>query len=397
MKKKILFVNGHLNVGGVEKSLIDILKNINYDIYDIDLVLFEDLGDYINELPDKVNLKFTNITNTYGSTIKCLKKSLKNKDCFSFWLKTILFLTNKFNQKFIFFAKFLFKFKTKYDCAIAFRVGFCAEVVAHCVNANQKYVWWHHGECNYNNNERYKMANIFNYFDQVVAVSNGCKEMIENYFGNLNNKVIVIPNMIDTDEINKKAIFFNPYENENFNIVTVGRLSPEKNIICIVEIVKELIKSGFYDFRWHIVGNGSEFEKIKIEIEKNKLNNHIILKGEKNNPYPYIKNADIMVHPSLVESQCLTVLEALALSKPCIVSESIGPKEFILNGINGILTSHSPKDIAYEIINLINNEELYNKIELNALKTIESKYSVKNIIGKIENLLDNGGINICQK
>lgn len=84
MKKKILFVNGHLNVGGVEKSLIDILKNFNYEEYEVDLILFEGLGDYYNELPNEVNLHFLDITSTYGSYIECIKKCLKKKDWFTF-------------------------------------------------------------------------------------------------------------------------------------------------------------------------------------------------------------------------------------------------------------------------------------------------------------------------
>ena len=80
--KKILFVNGHLNVGGVEKSLIDILKNINYEKYEVDLILFEDLGDYHEELPDGVNLIFIDLKKTYGSTFKCLQKALIDKNYF---------------------------------------------------------------------------------------------------------------------------------------------------------------------------------------------------------------------------------------------------------------------------------------------------------------------------
>ena len=38
MKKKLLFINGHLNVGGVERSLVDLLRNIDYNKYDIDLL-----------------------------------------------------------------------------------------------------------------------------------------------------------------------------------------------------------------------------------------------------------------------------------------------------------------------------------------------------------------------
>lgn len=392
MKKTLLFVNGHLNVGGVEKSLIDILKNLDYEKYDVDLILFEDLGDYYNELPKMVHLKFIDITGTYGSVVSCLMNALKNRNFFTFWMRIVLMFSSKIDQKFLFFAKPLLKIKKGYDCAIAFRVGFCAEIVSQCIDAKNKFVWWHHGECNYDKKMKHRMIKTFDNFDQIVSVSKGCQTMIENYFGNLNGKVIVIPNMIDFQQINEKAKQFNPYGNEKdlYKIITIGRLSPEKNIKNVIDIAKELIKKDFIGFRWHIVGDGNEYKYIKDLIEKNKLNQYIKLEGSKSNPYPYIYYADIMVHTSLVESQCLTVLEGMALSKPCIVSESIGPKEFMLNNVNGILTSHCSEDIANTILDLISNEILYENIRNNSIEMVKKKYSKTNIIKKINELIDRG-------
>lgn len=392
MKKKILFVNGHLNVGGVEKSLIDILKNLDYEKYAVDLILFEDLGDYFCELPKEVNVKFINLNSTYGSTIECLKKSLRKKDYFTFFMKIILILSNKIDQDFLSVAKFLLDVNKKYDCAIAFRVGFCAEFVSYCVNAKEKYVWWHHGECKYTKKTKERINKTFKNFNKVVSVSDGCKTMIENYFDNLKDKIVVIPNMIDINQIQNKAKLFDPYSNDNstYKIVSVGRLSSEKNMKNIVYISKELIKNNFTDFTWYIVGDGAEYDTIKQLILENNLEECIKMVGSQNNPYPYIYYSSLMVHPSYVESQCLTVLEAFTLSIPCIVSESIGPKEFVKNGINAVLTSHDPKDIANQIINLLNNEEMINVIKNKCLKTVEGKYSNKYIIKKIDQLLDGG-------
>ena len=78
IKKRLLFVNGHLNVGGVEKSLVDLLKAIDYDKYEVDLVLFEELGDYIDEIPKEVNIKFYDLTNTYGAFLKCIFSNYQN-------------------------------------------------------------------------------------------------------------------------------------------------------------------------------------------------------------------------------------------------------------------------------------------------------------------------------
>ena len=74
MKKRILFINGHLNTGGIERSLVDILEHMDFTKYAVDLLLLEDTGDYISELPDEVHVLFRDIHNTFGSVVSSLKR-----------------------------------------------------------------------------------------------------------------------------------------------------------------------------------------------------------------------------------------------------------------------------------------------------------------------------------
>lgn len=65
--KKLLFINGHLITGGVEKSLLDILKHLDYEKFEVDLLLLEELGDYASEIPEQVHVQLRCLKNTYGS------------------------------------------------------------------------------------------------------------------------------------------------------------------------------------------------------------------------------------------------------------------------------------------------------------------------------------------
>ena len=80
MKKKILFINGHLNAGGVEQSLVDILCNLDLEKFDIELLLLEGFGDYTKEIPKQVKVRLFDLHNTYGSVITSIKKCLNLKD-----------------------------------------------------------------------------------------------------------------------------------------------------------------------------------------------------------------------------------------------------------------------------------------------------------------------------
>ena len=66
MKKKILFINGHLDSGGCERSLIDVLKKLDYKKYEVDLLLLEHTGDYLEEVPEEVNIKVYSLDNAFG-------------------------------------------------------------------------------------------------------------------------------------------------------------------------------------------------------------------------------------------------------------------------------------------------------------------------------------------
>ena len=87
MKRTILFINGHLEAGGCERSLTDVLKNINYDKYEVDLLLLERRGDYLEEIPQEVNIKLYSLDNAFGSLIPCLKQAIKRKKGKSFFFR----------------------------------------------------------------------------------------------------------------------------------------------------------------------------------------------------------------------------------------------------------------------------------------------------------------------
>lgn len=382
MKKKILFINGHLNTGGVEKSLVDILRNFDYDKYEVDLLLLEEYGDYIKEIPDSVHIRLCSLKNTYGSFINCIKDNVKRKDWFSLKLRLVFLLMKLFGQKNIKLSKNLLTGNKKYDCVIGFRSGICSQIACFAVNADQKFIWWHHGDINVNIKE---YSELIDYSDKIISVSKSCAEMLCQEFNNIKDKIVIIPNMIDKHYIKSKSEQFNPYENKYIELVTVSRLSIEKHIENVIYASKGLKDKG-YKFKWHIIGTGELEQQLWNLAEENDVLDVIIFEGSCTNPYPYIKNADVYVHTSYVESQGLAILEAMALEIPLVVTESKGPLEFIKNGENGILVKQNVDDLVRGIELILNDHELYAHIK-NNLNTMQV-YSSKLIISKIENLID---------
>lgn len=109
--------------------------------------------------------------------------------------------------------------------------------------------------------------------------------------------------------------------------------------------------------------------------------------GKISNPYPYIKNADIFVHTSYVESQGLAILEAMALGCPSVVTESVGAKSFVIDEVNAILVKQNVDSLVNGILKLYNNELIKRKIVNGAYETVK-KYLPEVIMSKFYLLLD---------
>lgn len=386
-KRKLLFVNGHLNVGGVEKSLVDLLRWLDYSKYDVDLLLLEETGDYLDLIPETVNIIYKDTREAYGSFSHSILQNLKRGNFNLIFYRIVLLISSHWGKEFLRYWEFFFRLPHNYDCAIAYRPGICADVVAFAVKSKKKICWWHHGECLFSDTQIEKTNKVWRYFDNVVTVSNGCKNMIESIFDYPSDQIVVIPNIIDIDKISFLAGESSPYEESSdiIKIVTVGRLSPEKHIQDIPQIASELIKKDINQFKWFIVGEGEMRKQIEEEICKYNVGNHVCLLGSKSNPYPYIKFADMMVHTSHVESQGLTILEAMALKTPCVAVASLGPKDF-MNGKTGILVEASIKSILKGVLKLLSQQYDMNMIP-NAYEMIKNRFSPDITVDLFEELI----------
>lgn len=391
MKKKVLFVNGHLNVGGVEKSLINVLKSIDYNHYEIDMILFEQFGDYANEVPKEVNIIYYDLSKAYGPIKQCILGNIKKRNWFALGLRLIFLFEKIIGVKALYFAKPLFNLHKDYDCAIAYRVGICTDFVGYIINSKKKVTWWHHGTFDYPENQTKRWIEVFKNFNKIIAVSDSSKEMLINNINEINNKIITIPNIINVDEIQQKAneeTSFEVNNNQTINLLSVGRLSPEKGMINCVHTCKKLVDNG-YNVKWYLIGEGTERAEIERYIKDYQLENNIYLLGAIANPYPYIKNAYIYVHPSLVESLSISVLEALAINTPVTVAKSMGPEEFIRHKENGLLVDPTPDALFKGIVSLITDNRLYNQLKKDKSDVLRN-YSPEVIMKKIYDLIEAG-------
>ena len=383
-KKKVLFINGHLNVGGVEKSLTDILCHLDYGQYEVDLLLLEDSGDYIGEIPKEVEVSLMSLKNTYGSFCSCICKCIRKQDWFSLKMRLIFLAMKLFGQKKIWMAKKLLTGGKHYDIVVGFRPGICTQIAAYAVCADKRIAWWHHGEFNVSGKQYEEQIKKC---DALVSVSESCAKMLAEHMPDTAGKIIVISNMIDEELLQQKSGTASPYVSDVTQLVTVGRLSLEKHMENVIYVAGKLKKAG-YHFQWHIIGDGAQRDELEILREKEKVTDCVFFEGAKRNPYPYMKYADLYVHPSYVESQGITILEAMALHLPCVVTISRGPSEFIKDGVNGLLTEQNPQALTVGVKHMLEDRKLYEHIQSASVcperfRTVEVMKKIYELFGQI--------------
>lgn len=384
---KLLFINGHLNTGGVEKSLLDILQHLDYDRYEVDLLLLEELGDYAPLLPPQVHVNLCCLENTYGPLRKSLVRCIRKHDWFCFRMRLIFVLMKLFGQDKISLAKRMLTGDKHYDCVIGYRRGICTQIASFAVDADHRISWWHHGTINVEAEQYLRETSGCH---EIVAVSDSVNQMLADEIPQLSPKLVTIPNMLNAKNTSAQANAFDPYNKEiyRFHIVSIGRCVPEKHFQDAIYAAKQLKDAGV-SFRWHLVGNGILYNQLVQDARDSDVADCFIFEGNQTNPYPYLKHADLFVHPSYVESQGIVVLEAMALGIPCVVTKSQGPCEFIQDGVNGLLTEQSPESLTEKVLEVLNDKALYQRIKENT--KCPEQFRPEWVMEQIKALIEGGG------
>lgn len=393
--KKILFVINSLTIGGSEKSLISLLDNIDYSKYQVDLLMFkkgEELDKYI---PKEVNIieepeyyKFLYKTNGKYSRLKKIR-FIYYKIKTSIFLRINSMRDNKIQSEQVIYKsqKNILKMnKKEYDVAIAYSQGMPTYFVADKVSANKKVAWIN---CDYATTMYDKDFDerFYDKFDNIVAVSETISKSILDIKPQYRSKIAVILDIVDSKLIellsNEEIVF----EDKSYtNILTVARLVIQHKGYDLAVKAAALLKRDNYKFKWFVVGDGQDREKLEKLIEEYGVKDCFILLGKKENPYTYMKNCDIYVQPSYKEGFGLTVIEAKILKKPIVCTNFNTAKELINNGEDGLIIEKNENELYLGIKKYIDDKKFIGGIIENLKK--KDQYNSVDEINKFCDLIN---------
>lgn len=385
-KKKLLFVIPSLVPGGGEKSLINLLHEINYEKYSVDLLLLNRNGIFLKQLPREVNIlelqgKYTIFTK--GLIKSVIKFICQGKPVHAF-NRVIFSLINRLNSnksiaeqlswKYISYS--IDRLEGKYDAAIGYLEKSSIYYVIDKVSASKKIGWIHTNYSSSGLNPKLD-AHYFKQLDYAATVSEECANSLEKNFPEIREKIKVIYNIVSPLNIKllaNKDLKADIRDKNNTSLLTVARISYEKGIDIALEACRLLVSNG-YKIKWFIIGDGEERENIMSLIHEKGIEENFILLGVKDNPYKYMKNVDIYVQPSRYEGKSIAIDEAKILCKPIVVTNFETVKDQIIHGTNGSIAGTTPESISQAIEELINNPNykysLQRNLEMEKVGTVE--------------------------
>lgn len=378
--KKILFILPSLGVGGMERMQVTIANVLARIGYDITVMTFDEGEDLASELLPQI--RFVHKLPKY----RLLKQIPKIKYLFDDGLWETRASATALHRYYV--------GKDKYDVEIAFFRGRSVKTISGALDRKVKRIAWVHSDfrhaggvtANFHSIEETRDA--YRQFNHVVCVSNQAMEGFKEVVGDTGN-LLMIYNMVPGDEIKAKAILEPEVKvkKASFHIVIVGRLNDGiKGQTRLIHAVSQLHEEG-YNISLAIVGSGQDEDKIREYIAKRNASEYISMTGNQSNPYPYMKEADLLVCASFFEGFNLTVVEALILGTPVLSTDCTGPHEILGDGKFGLLVENSTEGIYCGIEQLLNDNQLLLEYRQKANERagyFDLKTSINQIVDVIE-------------
>ncbi|UAS89488.1 CDP-glycerol glycerophosphotransferase family protein [Staphylococcus pseudintermedius] len=410
-KEKILLYPGGMKHNGITTSVINLLANINYDKYDV--TVFTNNTNNVEQLNNLQSLNDNvRIVLRRGPMIATFKELYQNE--FVRQRGIYKSFEKRLYPKALFEREFRKIFgDSQFDYAIDYSgyAMFWSNLIL-ASGAKKKYILLHSdiksdmertvkGKRPHYQNLK-GVISLYPYFDKLVSVSEATKKLNQTNFGGLKlkNRHIASRNTINIKKINQlvdddsdlfekngtpvlatltehgmEAIEFSQ---DDFKIVSVGRLSPEKGFDLLIKAVAELVPK-YPQLKLYILGDGPLKGTLKSLVEQLGIQNHVYFLGQRRNPFYIVKRADVFALTSHYEGQSMVILEALTVGTNVLASDIIANRYVLEDEKYGMLVEKNEVDIAKGLEQFINGTNKdYAKFDAVAYneETIQEFYSL---------------------
>lgn len=386
-KIKLLIIGIIMNCAGTEKSFLAFANSIDYDKYDVTLLLAKREGKLLDEIPPQINVitmdeRYADMfllsgKNAIQTIFNCFVKHnpLILFQLIPYFLKICLFKSKRSDiatRMWCDLMKKIPRFPGKYDVAAAYWGDRTMFYMCDKVDADKKIAWLHFDYDNPKREDKLYLS-YFDRCDKIITVSENVNKALCNHLPQIADKCVVMENINSSSSIKALAESGTGFPDKEYTgkrIVTVARICEQKGQDIALRVLKKLCDEG-YDVRWYFIGNGddrdiSEFKASAMSME---IADRAIYLGATDNPYKYIKDCDIFVLTSRYEGKPITVEEAKILCKPIVITNYLSAAEQLESGKFGMICNTNVEDIFLAVRRMINDNQKRALFELSLSET----------------------------
>lgn len=348
-KRSIIFCINYMHTGGVEKSLLSLVRALPRDIFDVHIALMQNKGDLLPEIPADV-------------TVHILSRIEHNKPRLGYPLRhatdlagPLSYLAAKVRGTLIHYYHHILgderDLTGHFDIAVSYQgpSQLLDWYVPTHIDAD-KYVSWIHFDIARSFINPCTGHKVYPLFDRIFVVGEGARRSFVNVFPEVADRCEVFHNIVDAAAVRAASTAYAVERPDGCLVLcTVGRMHPAKAPDVAIEVAAELKRRGIR-FRWYWVGGDELLEPCRRDAAARGLDDSLHFTGLKSNPYPYMAAADVYVQPSRHEGYCITLAEARAFGMPVVCTGFSGAEQ--LDGTeNGIVVrTHEAAAIADAIV-----------------------------------------------
>ena len=236
-----------------------------------------------------------------------------------------------------------------------------------------------------------KSASWYARFDQIICVSKSVKESFDIIFQNRFDST-VLSNVIDDAAVRQNAQLPLPMDRKKrrFTVLSAGRLSGPKNYMRLLRAHHMLLNEGLEHDLW-ILGDGSERSKLERYVQENGLQDSVWMPGFIDNPYPYIREADLLACSSVYEGYSTFMTEGVILGKPIVTTDVSGMRELLGDSEYGLIVENDDEAFYQGLKRMLKDPVLQSKYAAMAEsrgKQFSAEYLTKRSEEFFESVLD---------
>ncbi len=365
MTHQVLFHYPIFNVGGAEISSLRLMKALADLGWEVTLVLTTGGGPMEPVLDPRIRVVRLRPW-SYGSRFKLASgifaKSRALPDliayCAAFTLGAVRMLP------------FLFR---RYEAAATLLHGTSTWFIRRVVRAKTRVHWIRNDLSRADPDLRTgaAIATASKEIDYYICVSEVVRQSLVRVVPDVAHKTRVIYNILDANSMRARSLEgSNPFPALSINslrVLSVCRLSEApKGLLRMARVCRRLLDEG-YQFQWFIVGDGPDRPLISSEIRKLHLDEHMVLLGTFDNPFPAYRHCDIVAVLSNYEGLCGVVNEAKILGKPIIATRFSGIEEQLIHGETGLIVDNDEEAIFLGMSALLTDTFLRERLSVAAM------------------------------